>query len=104
MMYARVARFEGVNVGAAEATMGEAEEVIRPMIEALAGYAGHLELIAPDGDAISITLFDSRENAEAAEPTFDEEMPKKLGQYFRDWEGRRVAVGGYNVVIDERPG
>jgi hypothetical protein len=102
-MYARVARFEGVNVAAAEATMGEAEDVIRPMIETLAGYAGHLELIAPDGDAISITLFASKENAEAAEPTFDEEMPKELGQYFKDWEGRRVAVSGYNVVIDERP-
>jgi hypothetical protein len=103
-MYARIARFEGVNVAAAEATMGEAEEVIRPMVEALDGYRGHLELIAADGDAISVTFFDSQQAAEAAEPTFDEEMPKKLGKYFTDWEGRRVAVGGYNVVIDERTG
>lgn len=101
-MYARVARFEGINVTAAEATMGEAEKVIRPMVEALDGYAGHLELIGSNGDGLSVTFFDSEQAAEAAEPTFDEEMPKKLGQYFSEWEGRRVAVGRYNVVVDER--
>ena len=102
-MFARVARFEGVNVGVAESTMDEAEAIIRPMIEALTGYAGHLELMAPDGQVLSITTFDSEENAKAAEQTFDEEMPRKLGEMFSaDWEGRRVAVTGYKVVIDER--
>ncbi len=57
-MIARVARFEGVNVAEAERTMAEAEAeaeaeaVIRPMIEALAGYAGHLELLSDDGNVL----------------------------------------------------
>ena len=102
MMYARVARFEGINVAAAEATMAQAEEVLRPMMEALDGYAGHLELIGADGNGISVTFFDTQQQAEAAEPTFDVEMPKRLGDLFQQWEGRRVEAGGYNVVVDER--
>ena len=101
-MYARVARFEGINVAAAEATMGEAEEEIRPMVEALDGYAGYLELIGSNGDGLSVTFFDSEQAAEAAEPTFDEEIPKKLGDVFAQWEGRRAAVGRYRVVVDKR--
>jgi hypothetical protein len=101
-MIARVASFEGVNVDAARKTMGEAEAVIRPLIDGLAGYSGHLELMAPNGKGLSITFFDSEENASAAETTFDEEMPKALGAYFTDWAGRRVAVDRYEVLVDER--
>lgn len=101
-MYARVARFEGLNVAAAEATMGEADELIRPMVEALAGYGGHLELVASNGDALSITFFESEDNAEAAEQTFDQEMPQKLGQLFASWEGRRASVDRYKVLSEER--
>ena len=68
-MVARVARFEGVNVAEAERTLGEAEAVIRPLIESLAGYAGHVELLSAGGDVLSITLFDSDDNAAAAERT-----------------------------------
>jgi hypothetical protein len=35
---ARVASFEGVNVQQAERTMGEAEALIRPIFENLAGF------------------------------------------------------------------
>jgi hypothetical protein len=101
-MYARVARFEGVNVPAAESTMDEAEDVIRPMVEALAGYAGQLELMASSGDVLSITFFDSEQDAEAAEQTFDEVMPQKLGKLFSEWGGRRVSVGRYKVLYDGR--
>lgn len=102
-MFARVARFEGINVGVAERTMDEAEAIIRPMVDGLAGYAGHLELMAPNGQVLSITFFDSEENAMAAEQTFDEEMPRKLGEMFTtDWEGRRVDVHGFKVVVDGR--
>jgi hypothetical protein len=102
MMIARVARFEGVNADVAESTMQEAEAIIRPMVEGLAGYAGHLELMAPNGEGLSINFFDSDENAEAAEPVFDEEMPQKLGHLFSEWGGRRVSVGRFKVVVDER--
>jgi hypothetical protein len=101
-MFARVATFEGINREAAKATMDQAEAIVRPMVEALAGYQGFLHLVAPNGTSISITLFDTEANAEAAEPTFDEEMPRKLGEIFGDWEGRRVSAERYEVLVDER--
>ena len=91
-MIARVARFEGVNVEVAERTTDQAEAIIRPLMEGLAGYQGHLHLLGSNGKFISIALFDSEENAKAAKPTFDEEMPRKLGDLFKDWESRRASV------------
>jgi hypothetical protein len=97
-MIARVAAFEGIDVAAAQATMDEAEAVIRPMLQGLTGYEGVLELATSDGKFLSITLFDSMENAEAAESTFDEEMPAKLGHIFEQWAGTRTSVDLYQVV------
>ena len=68
------------------------------MVESLSGYEGYLELAAADGKMLSITLFDSEENAQAAEQTFDVEMPSRLGDLFQSWEGRRVSVGRYTVL------
>jgi hypothetical protein len=101
-MIARVASFEGVNVEVAERTADQAEAIIRPLIEGLTGYAGHLHLLGSDGRFLSIALVDSEENAKVAEPTFDEEMPRKLGDLFNDWESRRSAVDWYRVVSDSR--
>jgi uncharacterized protein YmfQ (DUF2313 family) len=101
-MVARVASFEGVNVQEAERTMDQAEAVIRPLVENLAGYEGHLELVSSSGKVLSITLFDSDASAQAAEQTFDEEMPRQLGDLFKDWEGRRVSVDHYNVLAESR--
>jgi hypothetical protein len=94
--------FEGINVEAAQSTMDEAESIIRPLLNALSGYQGALELATADGKFVSITLFDTEENAAAAEPTFDEEMPAKLGHVFEQWAGTRTSVGHYMVVGDER--
>jgi hypothetical protein len=101
-MVARVARFEGVNVQAARSTFEEAEATMRGLVEGLAGYQGSLELLASDGQVLSVSFFDSEENAQAAEPTFDEEMPKQLGHLFEDWAGRRVSVDRYEVLADTR--
>jgi hypothetical protein len=101
-MVARVASFEGVNVEVAERTMDQALSVISPLMERLPGYQGHLELIASEGKVLSIALFDSEDNARAAEPTFDEEMPRQLGDLFRGWEGHRVSVEHYTVLSDSR--
>jgi hypothetical protein len=102
-MVARVAIFEGIDVEAALATMDEAEAIIRPLLEALPGYQGVTELASADGRFISITLFDSEENAQAAEPTFDQEMPAKLGHIFEQWAGTRTSVGQFMVVGEDRP-
>ena len=101
-MVARVATFEGVNVQEAERTIDQAEATVRPLVEGLAGYQGHMELIAANGKVLSITFFDTEENARAAEPTFDEEMPRQLGDVFRSWQGRRVARDVYTVLVDSR--
>ena len=101
-MVARVASFEGVNVEAARATMGEAEARIRPLVEGLAGFRGMLQLVAENGKVLSISLFDSAEDARAAEPTFDEVMPRELGDLFTQWAGHRAAVDVYDVAVDER--
>ena len=101
-MVARVATFEGVNVQEAERTIGEVEPVVRALIENLPGYHGHLELAGADGRFLSITFFDTDENAQAAEPTFDEEMPRQLGELFQSWEGHRVSVERYTVLADSR--
>lgn len=97
-MVARVASFEGVNVQEAERTMGEAEALARPIFEGLAGFCGYVDLISADGRVLSIALFDSDENAQAAEPTFDEELPRQLGHIFATWEGTRVSVERFDVL------
>jgi hypothetical protein len=102
VMIARIAQFEGVDVEAATRTMDEAVSVIRPMVEGLDGYTGAMELMTQDGKFMSITFFDSIEAAEAAEPTFDEEMPAKLGQLFQQWAGHRISVDRYEVLADTR--
>jgi hypothetical protein len=99
---ARVATFEGINLEAAEQTMEQAEAIIRPMVESLNGYQRRLDLVSGDCKYISITFFDTEENAKASEPTFDEEMPRKLGEIFGSWEGRRVSRDLYDVVSDAR--
>lgn len=97
-MIARVAAFEGIDVAAAQASMDEATAIIRPMVQALAGYEGSLELATMDGKFLGVTFFDSAENAAAAESTFDQEMPAKLGHIFEQWAGTRTSVDLYQVV------
>ena len=98
MSVARVAIFEGVNVQAAQATMDEAEAIIRPLVQGLSGYEDMTQLASADGKFISVTVFDSEENAKAAEPVFDQELPQKLGHIFEQWQGTRTSVGLYMVV------
>ena len=97
-MVARVASFEGVNAQQAEKTMDQAKAIIRPLVESLDGYQGHLELVSSNGKVLSVTLFESEEKAQAAEQTFDEGMPRQHGNLFKDWEGRRVSVDRYKVL------
>jgi hypothetical protein len=101
-MVARVATFEGIDVQEAQKTMEEADAIIRPLVEGLAGFEGELGLATMDGKFISITYFDSEENAKAAEPTFEEEMPQKLGHIFEAWGGKRTSVDLYQVVSELR--
>lgn len=65
----------------------------------------HLELVdRTSGNSLSISLFDSEEYAVAAEPIFDEEMPRALASLFDQSSGRRTGVDRYDVLVDERAG
>jgi hypothetical protein len=102
-MYARIATFESTDPAADEKLMDQAGEIVEPIIRGMKGSQGHMELVdRTSGKSLSITFFDTEENAIAAEPVFDEEMPKALGDLMQQFSGRRISVERYDVLVDER--
>jgi hypothetical protein len=102
-VFARIATFESTDPAADEKLMGQAMEVVEPIIKGIPGIQGHMELAnAGTGKSLSISFFDTEENAIAAEPIFDEEMPKALGDLMQQFSGRRTSVERYTVLVDER--
>ena len=101
-MFARVASFESTDPAADEQLMGQAMEIVKPLIQGLKGIQGHMELAASSGKSLSISFFDTEENAAAAEPVFDEDMPRALGDLMQQFSGRRTGVDRYEVLVDER--
>lgn len=90
-MWARVAAFEDTDVERARAEGGR-----RPPDELIPeGLRGVLSLMDADGKRqLFITLFDSREQIEAAEPLFErmgDQIPEEL-------RGRRVSREYYEVA------
>lgn len=102
-MVARVATFESTDPAADEQLMGQAMEIVEPMIRGLNGIQGFMELAdRTSGKSLSISFFDTDENAVAAEPVFDEEMPRALGDLMQQFSGRRTGVDRFDVLVDER--
>ena len=102
-MYARIATFESSDPAADEKLMERAGEIVEPIIRSMRGVQGHMELVdRGSGKSLSISFFDTEENAIAAEPVFDEEMPKALGELMNQFSGRRTSVARYEVLVDER--
>jgi hypothetical protein len=102
-MFARIATFESTDPAADEKLMNQATEIVEPIIRRMTGIQGYMELTDRNsGKALSISLFDTEANAIAAEPIFDEEMPKALGDLMDKFSGRRIGVDRYEVLIDER--
>jgi hypothetical protein len=102
-VFARIATFESTDPAADEKLMGQAGEIVEPIIRGMNGIQGHMELVDRNsGKSLSISFFDTEENAIAAEPTFDEEMPKALGDLMQEFSGRRTGVDRYEVLVDER--
>ncbi len=104
-MHARIATFESTDAAADEKLMDQVMDIAQPIIRGMEGIQGHMELVdRSSGRALSISLFDTEENAVAAEPIFDEEMPKALGELMQQFSGRRTSVERYDVLVDERIG
>jgi hypothetical protein len=102
-MFARIATFESTDPAADEQLMGQAMEIVEPIIRGLNGIQGFMELADREsGKSLSISFFDTEENAVAAEPVFDEEMPRALGDLMQQFSGRRIGVDRFDVLVDER--
>ena len=102
-MFARIATFESTDPAADEQLMGQATEIVEPIIRGINGIQGHMELVdRTSGRSLSISFFDTEANAIAAEKIFDEEMPKALGEIMNKFSGRRISVDRYDVLVDER--
>jgi hypothetical protein len=102
-MFARVATFEGIDLDEAEGTAEEARKRLESIFRQMPGWQGTTDLAGENGKVLAVTLFDSEENMQAAEPTFDEEMPQALGDLMRGWSGKRTSVERFRVVFDVRP-
>jgi hypothetical protein len=104
-VFARIATFESTDAAADEQLMPQAMEIVEPIVRAIPGIQGYMELIdRSSGKSLSISLFDTEENARAAERVFDEEMPRALGDIMQQFSGRRISVERYDVLVDERAG
>jgi hypothetical protein len=104
-LHARIATFESTDAAADEKLMDQVMDIAQPIIRGMEGIQGHMELVdRSSGKALSISLFDTEENAVAAEPIFDEEMPKALGELMQQFSGRRTSFERYDVLVDERTG
>jgi hypothetical protein len=102
-VFARIATFESTDPAADEKLMPQAMEIVEPIIREMPGIQGYLELAdRSSGKSLSISLFDTEENAVAAERIFDEEMPRALGDLMQQFSGRRLSVERYDVLVDER--
>lgn len=89
-MWARVASFEGTDV---ERMRTEARRPPDQLPEGIRGAFGLAD--AASGRQLFITLFDTREAIEAAEPMFEkmgDEVPEEI-------RGRRVSKDYYEVVL-----
>jgi hypothetical protein len=104
-MFARIATFQSTDPAADEKLLPQAMEIVEPIIRGMPGIQGHMELADPgSGKSLSISLFETEEDAIAAEPIFDEEMPKALGELMQQFSGRRLSVERFEVLADERVG
>jgi hypothetical protein len=102
-MFARIATFESTDPAADEKLMDQVVEIVEPIMRGMTGFQGYMELVDRDsGKSLSVSLFDTEENALAAEPVFDEEMPRALGDLMQQFSGRRTSVERYDVLVDER--
>ncbi|CAN5299206.1 hypothetical protein BH18ACT12_BH18ACT12_00670 [soil metagenome] len=98
-MFARTATFEGVDVSKAEATMAVGRERATPILEGLTGWQGAMQLLdRENAKMVVLQVFDSRENMEAAESTF-ETMPQQLGPEIQEMlAGKRPAVDKFEIM------
>lgn len=96
-MFARVATFEGVDVATAQETIEAVRDRLISITQGMPGWQGVLQLAdAQSGKIMTISLFDSEENMQAAEQTF-EDMPRQVPEV-QQVAGRRSSVERFEVT------
>ena len=102
-MFVRVLTLEGIDPDKV-AELGEAaRQSTRPVLQALEGYQGAVQMLDREGRRLrNAVFFETEENVRAAEPTF-ESMPERLPQELRDMarEARRT-VDVFEVMGTDR--
>ena len=98
-MFARVAEFEGIDASKAEAAVPVARERAVAILQNVAGWQGGMQLLDRDsGKLMVLQVFDSKENMEAAESTF-ETMPQQLGPEVGEMlAGKTPSVSKFEIM------
>ena len=105
-MYARMATFS-VDDPSEYAEIGEQiRQAAQPIVEALPGWQGATQMLDRENGSIAILhLFDSEENMQAAESTFEtmpERFPDELRERMRAMAGGRQWVQRFEVLGEIR--
>ena len=102
-MFARMATFDGVDLETAGPAMESVREKAEQILMELPGWRGAMQMIDRRNNRVVVMqLFDSEENMDAAEPTF-EEMPERLGpEIMQQLAGRRRSVDKFEVLAERR--
>ena len=79
-MFVRIATFEGVDPSAFEQAAPAARERVTPILQGLSGWKGAAQLLdRRNGTLAIVQVFDTEQNMEAAQSTFDT-LPQQLGE------------------------
>ncbi len=105
-MFARMATFSGSDPDE-YADVGERiREAAQPIVEALPGWQGATQMLDRENGTIAILhLFDSKENMEAAESTFEtmpDRFPADLRERMRAMAGGRQTVQRFEILGEIR--
>jgi hypothetical protein len=101
-MYARVATFEDVDISRAKDVESAIRERALPRIKELSGWSGSITLVDREQRrVVTIGFFQTKEDIEAAEPTY-EQIPSLLPDDLRQIvAGTRRSVDVYEVGLQE---
>lgn len=100
-MFARIATFEGIDAGTSEDVMERVRDRAVSILEGMPGWQGGMQLIDRSGGRVmTISFFDTEENMQAAEPTF-ESMPQQIPEV-REMAGSRSSVQRFEVLSETR--
>ena len=105
-MFARMATFS-VSDSSEYAEVGERiREAAQPILDSLPGWQGAMQMLDRENGTIAILhVFDTEENMQAAESTFEtlpERFPEELRERMRAIAGGRQSVQRFEVLGDTR--